>query len=531
MKRISVFLLVLAAFMGLPFTSAVVFGGTVYVDDDNVSGPWDGSPEHPYRYIQDGVDGADPLDTVYVLAGIYFENVVVHLGKPVCLMGEDRETTIIFPLEGRSGVHIDVDWVQVSGFTIRNTNAASPFTAGIMISASCCTVTDNIVTLNTSHGIVIADTSDYGYLVENLISDNIISYNSWDGIRMWDEVAAVTDNIVSDNVIKHNGLAGVHLYWAGNSVISSNTIEDNQYGIVTSSTWTSYATITGNSIRYNKHGIWTDSLSNNKIQNSEISGNIISDNDLHGLHVYAYDDTISDNVIVGNGASGITLLHASSRNAIAYSTIMNNGEAGISFDNYVRECRISENYIAQNRCGIHFHHWVTRNLVRENTIANNSDYGIYITNAFDDSIYHNDFVNNGVNAFNEDSSALNIWDAGYPDGGNCWSDYGGTDTLSGPGQDLPGGDGIGDTPYFIATCGQDDYPLLSGCTYLCGDANGDREINVGDVVYVVNYLYRSGPPPVPIPAGDANEDGTVDVGDIVYLVNYLYRGGPPPCQP
>ena len=29
--------------------------------------------------------------------------------------------------------------------------------------------------------------------------------------------------------------------------------------------------------------------------------------------------------------------------------------------------------------------------------------------------------------------------------------------------------------------------------------------------------------------GDVNCDGVVDVGDAVYITNYLYRGGPPPC--
>jgi uncharacterized protein (TIGR02145 family) len=49
---------------------------------------------------------------------------------------------------------------------------------------------------------------------------------------------------------------------------------------------------------------------------------------------------------------------------------------------------------------------------------------------------------------------------------------------------------------------------------------------VGDVVYMVTYLYRGGPAPVPNTCvGDVNNDDIVNVGDVVYLVTYLYRGG------
>ena len=65
-------------------------------------------------------------------------------------------------------------------------------------------------------------------------------------------------------------------------------------------------------------------------------------------------------------------------------------------------------------------------------------------------------------------------------------------------------------------------------THVPGDANGDGSVNVGDVVYLVSYLYRNGPAPLPEDAGDANCDGPINVGDVVYLVSYLYRGGPPP---
>lgn len=64
--------------------------------------------------------------------------------------------------------------------------------------------------------------------------------------------------------------------------------------------------------------------------------------------------------------------------------------------------------------------------------------------------------------------------------------------------------------------------------YVRGDVNGDEIINVGDIVYLVSYLYKGGPAPNPVWVGDCNCDEIVNVGDIVFLVSYLYRGGPEP---
>jgi hypothetical protein len=61
-----------------------------------------------------------------------------------------------------------------------------------------------------------------------------------------------------------------------------------------------------------------------------------------------------------------------------------------------------------------------------------------------------------------------------------------------------------------------------------GDVNADGAVDVGDVVYLVNYLYRGGPPPTHSEVGDVNCDGVVNIGDVVFLVNYLFRGGEPP---
>jgi hypothetical protein len=53
----------------------------------------------------------------------------------------------------------------------------------------------------------------------------------------------------------------------------------------------------------------------------------------------------------------------------------------------------------------------------------------------------------------------------------------------------------------------------------------------GDVVYLINYLFRNGSPPQPVETADVNMDGEVDMSDAVYLLNYLFRSGNPPCEP
>jgi ankyrin repeat protein len=72
--------------------------------------------------------------------------------------------------------------------------------------------------------------------------------------------------------------------------------------------------------------------------------------------------------------------------------------------------------------------------------------------------------------------------------------------------------------------------ILTVLAFVRGDANSDGVINASDVVYLINYLFISGPAPVPLQAGDCNCDGNVNASDVVYLINYLFISGPPPCR-
>jgi len=66
---------------------------------------------------------------------------------------------------------------------------------------------------------------------------------------------------------------------------------------------------------------------------------------------------------------------------------------------------------------------------------------------------------------------------------------------------------------------------------MCGDADGNGEINIGDIVYLINYLFKDGPDPWPgLCVGDATGDGEVNIADVVKVVGYLFRGAAPPMD-
>ncbi|PKK84949.1 MAG: hypothetical protein CVT49_01990 [candidate division Zixibacteria bacterium HGW-Zixibacteria-1] len=65
-----------------------------------------------------------------------------------------------------------------------------------------------------------------------------------------------------------------------------------------------------------------------------------------------------------------------------------------------------------------------------------------------------------------------------------------------------------------------------------GDVNADGNINLGDILYLIQFLYNGGPEPLPmVLAGDVNTTGTVNMKDVTYLINFLYKGGPAPTAP
>jgi hypothetical protein len=77
----------------------------------------------------------------------------------------------------------------------------------------------------------------------------------------------------------------------------------------------------------------------------------------------------------------------------------------------------------------------------------------------DAQLYHNDFVRDAKWVLL--NSPVLVWDNGYPSGGNYWGNYTGMDQFTGPGQNVPGADGIGDQAQSLTPPNVDRYPLMT----------------------------------------------------------------------
>lgn len=144
---------------------------------------------------------------------------------------------------------------------------------------------------------------------------------------------------------------------------------------------------------------------------------------------------------------------------ISGNTIYNNTGTGIHIDSGTYNTIEDNNIYDNGGCGLSVGYVGDYNTFRNNIVQNNGS-GICMGGPYvnGNMIYGNHISNNTTQAIDEEGD--NIWDNGYPSGGNFWSDYVGEDLFSGPNQDIPGADGFGDTPYG-AGAGIDRYPLYS----------------------------------------------------------------------
>jgi parallel beta-helix repeat protein len=237
---------------------------------------------------------------------------------------------------------------------------------------------------------------------------------------------------------------GIQLYYSSHTSISGTNITANNYGGVVIHN-SSYNKIIGNNIAYHvreySHAVRLGG------SNNIISGNNITNN-FAGILLENYEQ-----VLVPYGYEYVVVCY---NNLISENNITNNDwgiGGGDGYGVYSYNNTYSKNTIANNTSvGIDLYH-AENNTLWGNIIANNGKADVKLTmgkRVSNNIFYHNNFINNTPQV--EVYVDVNIWDDGYPSGGNYWSDYNGVDVNH---------DGIGDTPYIIDANNADHYPLMS----------------------------------------------------------------------
>ena len=71
-----------------------------------------------------------------------------------------------------------------------------------------------------------------------------------------------------------------------------------------------------------------------------------------------------------------------------------------------------------------------------------------------------------------------------------------------------------------------------GCCRMRGDVNHDGAelIDIADLLYLIDYMFRGGPEPVCFDEADIDASGLepLDISDLFYLIDYMFTGGPEP---
>jgi len=167
--------------------------------------------------------------------------------------------------------------------------------------------------------------------------------------------------------------------------------------------------------------------------------------------------------------------------------------------------------------------WISRSMLFE-------EYGIHIiTDSLSDGALFDNYEDTVVAKGFSDDFLYQVISGALPDGLSI-------DSLTG----LISGDAVamGDFTFTIRAThlvfptytDEAEYSINIGMptTDIPGDANVDQSVDVGDAVYLINYIFRDGAAPVIPNWADANADCQVNVGDAVSLINYIFREGAAP---
>ncbi|SVD02239.1 uncharacterized protein METZ01_LOCUS355093, partial [marine metagenome] len=68
-------------------------------------------------------------------------------------------------------------------------------------------------------------------------------------------------------------------------------------------------------------------------------------------------------------------------------------------------------------------------------------------------------------------------------------------------------------------------------SFIRGDVNEDKVIDISDSVAVISYLFLGEARPYCMDSADANDDGNVDISDTLRILSHLFNGGGALPQP
>ena len=303
----------------------------VYVDDDNTGGPWDGSREHPFSSINEGISNAVNGDIIYVFRGVYLERVVVD--KSVELTGEILSETIVDGTNMGSVVTIKENNVRINNFTIRNSGGTLNDT-GVKVFSDGNNIS-NCVIFNTKDALRLENS-------ENNVVENCLFYKNARGLsikkseRIFIKNCELAYNAIGIQIIdsktvsmlkifSHENGAGVFCLNSTdvemtNSAVSDNN--DNEGGVFIKSC--SKIVVNNSNVCHNGVGTGIENSSDVLLEKCDFNWN--THNALL-IKKESYNITILECEIINNFRYGIDIEHSSCN--IKNSNIENNRIYGV----------------------------------------------------------------------------------------------------------------------------------------------------------------------------------------------------------
>jgi len=190
-------------------------------------------------------------------------------------------------------------------------------------------------------------------------------------------------------------------------------------------------------------------------------------NTLYGLDMFqgSGDNTFDNCTFTRNLNSGVLVNGASNQNKFLNCSVSVNDMYGYVIGPQCDMTEIIGGQVWSNQGPGMIFSKASGNTVKGVKISGNTGVGIRMEpDAVGNLIHHNQFIDNNVTTggYLQASDAVgdNKWNQPYPQGGNYWANYNGSDYMSGLNQDINGSDLIGDTPQPLSDNGSDRYPLI-----------------------------------------------------------------------